>query len=118
VDIIKTSFFSNIFANLRFPRQISEGKLNKTDYAAHICNYEVNLTLQKWTLKRQGLSNSISYLICQIQNAFANKNSFKTETLSTLHQLGLFRKTGYTHITKNQWTLQQLHYKNELWWGR
>jgi len=23
-------------------QQISEGKLNKTDYAAHICNYELN----------------------------------------------------------------------------
>jgi len=31
--------FSNVFANFRLPRQISEGKLNKTDYAAHFCNY-------------------------------------------------------------------------------
>jgi len=30
-----------VFANLRLPRQLSEGQLNKTDYATYICNYEL-----------------------------------------------------------------------------
>jgi len=40
--MIKIVFFSKIFSNLRLPRQVSEGKLNKTGYTAHICNYEPN----------------------------------------------------------------------------
>jgi len=38
--------FSNVCVNLRLPRQISEGKLNKTACAARICNYELNLTFR------------------------------------------------------------------------
>jgi len=55
-------------------------KMNKTDNAAHICDYELNLNLHKWPLKRQQLSNRILHLICQTQNVFINKNenSFKT----------------------------------------
>jgi len=50
VGIVKTSFFSQtFFAKLRLPRQISEGKLNKTDWAAHICNYELKLKPSKLT---------------------------------------------------------------------
>jgi len=55
------------------PRQISQGELNKINYAAYICNYEQTLNIQTWLLKRQQLSNRISHVTCQVQNAFINK---------------------------------------------
>ena len=124
---LKTRFISNVFATHRLPHQIfTRGKMNnaiKTDQAAHICNYELNVTFRRQVVATVEISTFNNYRTVYLQRLF------KPDLRNTkrFYKLNRQQLQNLIPLCRNEVLVKKLGYKLlktmiiltiEFWWGR